>query len=74
MPGRDENPAVFIQTAEINSFKNYQAMESGTTYAGMASAQREWVLLFKNDLHISVHGEKSFIDHVCASLEQKKKK
>jgi hypothetical protein len=47
---------------------HHQAEEGGTTYAGVASANREWVLLFEDGLHISVHGPKSFVDRVCESL------
>ena len=46
----------------------HQAEEGGTTYAGVASATREWVLLFEDGLHISVHGPKAFVDRVVESL------
>ena len=44
----------------------------GTTYAGLASAQREWVLLFRDLLHISVHGEAQFVNHVRRDLDSVK--
>ena len=52
-----------------NMLEHHQAMEGGTTYAGLASAHREWVLLFEDVLHISVHGERRFVERVVESLE-----
>ncbi len=46
----------------------HQAMEGGTTYAGLASANREWVLLFTDQTCITVHGPKSFVEAVCSTL------
>jgi hypothetical protein len=47
---------------------HHQALEGGTTYAGIASAEREWVLLFEDGFHISVHGPLRFVDRVCEIL------
>ena len=49
----------------------YNKADNGTTYAGLASAQQEWVLLFEDSLDISVHGERWFVDRVSESLKLK---
>ena len=53
----------------IYIFLNYhQADEGGPTYAGLVSSQREWLLLFADGLHISVHSNQTFVDSVVAKL------
>lgn len=51
--------------------QDHQAKEGGTTYAGLASARREWVVLFEDYLHISVHGERRFVESILESLDLK---
>ena len=50
-------------------FLNYHhADEGGPTYAGLASAKKEWLLLFDCGLDISVHGGRNFVDSVVSQL------
>ena len=46
----------------------HQAEEGGTTYSGIASANKEWVLLFTDETSITVHGASEFVDAVADRL------
>lgn len=47
-----------------NLLEHHQAIEGGSTYAGLASPDHSWILFFDSGTSISVHGPQAFVDAV----------
>jgi hypothetical protein len=47
---------------------HHTAKEGGTTYAGLVSPQRKWMLLFEDGMSISIHGTQQFVNAVSRRL------
>lgn len=48
--------------------EHHQAIEGGATYAGLASPDGTWLLLFDSGTSISVHGPQAFVDAVVRQV------